>query len=42
MPGASHAYYDWKPDSATKETFERFGRPYARQMEDFFNSVFYR
>ena len=42
VPGASHAYYDWKPDSATKETFERFGRPYARQMEDFFNSVFYR
>ena len=42
VPGASHAYYDWKPDTATKEVFERFGRPYARQMEDFFNSVFYK
>lgn len=41
VPGAVHAYYDWKPDSATKETFDRFGAPYARQMEDFFNTVFY-
>jgi len=41
VPGAVHAYYDWKPNSATKETFRRFGVPYARQMEDFFNTVFY-
>ena len=41
VPGAQHAYYDWKPDSRTKETFLRFGAPYARQMEDFFNTVFY-
>ena len=42
VPGAQHAYYDWKPDSRTKETFLRFGAPYARQMEDFFNTVFYQ
>lgn len=41
VPGAVHAYYDWKPDSATKETFRKFGVPYCRQMEDFFDSVFY-
>ncbi len=42
VPGAAHAYYDWKPDTATKETFNKYGEPYARQMEDFFNTVFYK
>ena len=42
VPGAAHAYYDWKPDSATKATFVKYGEPYARQMEDFFNTVFYK
>ena len=42
VPGAAHAYYDWKPDSVTKETFDKYGAPYARQMEDFFNTVFYK
>lgn len=42
VPGAQHAYYDWKPDAATKETFWKYGAPYARQMEDFFNTVFYK
>ena len=42
VPGAAHAYYDWKPDTATKETFIKYGAPYARQMEDFFNTVFYK
>ena len=42
VPGAAHAYYDWKPDTATKETFNKYGAPYARQMEDFFNTVFYK
>ena len=42
VPGAAHAYYDWKPDTATKETFMKYGVPFARQMEDFFNTVFYR
>lgn len=42
VPGAQHAYYDWKPDSATKEVFWKYGAPYARQMEDFFNTVFYK
>ncbi len=42
VPDAVHAYYDWKPDAATKETFWKFGAPYARKMEEFFNSVFYK
>ncbi len=42
VPGAVHAYYDWKPDAATKTTFWKYGAPYARQMEDFFNTVFYK
>ena len=42
VPGAVHAYYDWKPDAATKATFWKFGAPYAHQMEEFFNSVFYK
>ena len=42
VPGAAHAYYDWKPDSATKATFVKYGEPYAKQMEDFFNTVFYK
>lgn len=42
VPDAGHAYFDWKPDPATKRTFDRFGVPYARQMEDFFDTVFYK
>jgi acetyl esterase/lipase len=42
VPGAAHAYYDWKPDATTKATFDRFGAPFAHQMEQFFNTVFYR
>lgn len=41
VPGAVHAYYDWKPDSATKATFWQYGAPYAHKMEEFFNTVFY-
>jgi len=42
VPDAVHAYYDWKPDSATKETFWKYGAPYTREMEKFFDTVFYR
>lgn len=41
VPGAVHAYYDWKPDTPTKEAFWQFGQPYAREMEKFFDTVFY-
>lgn len=41
VPDAVHAYYDWKPDAATKATFWKYGAPYAHRMEEFFNSVFY-
>jgi hypothetical protein len=39
--GAGHAFFDWKPDAATRATFARYGVPYAAQMQAFFNSIFY-
>jgi acetyl esterase len=41
VPGAAHAFLDWKPDPQVKATFKRFGVPYSARMEEFFNSVFY-
>jgi acetyl esterase/lipase len=41
VPGAAHAFLDWKPDARTKDTFNRFGVPYAAKMKDFFDSIFY-
>jgi acetyl esterase len=41
VPGAAHAFLDWKPDPKVKNTFKRFGVPYAAKMEEFFDSVFY-
>jgi acetyl esterase/lipase len=39
--GASHAFFDWKPDSRTKATFARYGPYYAAAMREFFASVLY-
>jgi acetyl esterase/lipase len=39
--GAGHAFFDWKPDARTKATFKKYGIYYCKQMELFFNSVFY-
>jgi acetyl esterase/lipase len=39
--GASHAFFDWKPDARTKATFAQFGVYYAAAMKAFFNSVLY-
>jgi acetyl esterase len=39
--GASHAFFDWKPDERTKATFAKYGVFYCSEMEGFFNSVFY-
>lgn len=36
VEGASHAFFDWKPDQGTKNTFARFGVPYAEKMKRFF------
>ncbi|MBN2588693.1 MAG: alpha/beta hydrolase [Sedimentisphaerales bacterium] len=41
VEGASHAFFDWKPDALTKATFAQYGVPYAAKMKDFFNAVFY-
>lgn len=40
--GAGHAFFDWKPDDATKATFARFGVYYAAAMKAFFESVLYQ
>ncbi|MBN2164578.1 MAG: alpha/beta hydrolase [Pontiellaceae bacterium] len=39
--GAGHAFFDWKPDPQTRATFRKIGVYYIREMEAFFNSVFY-
>jgi acetyl esterase len=39
--GASHAFFDWKPDAQTKETFQQFGVYYAAEMKAFFTSILY-
>ena len=37
--GASHAFFDWKPDTRTKDTFRQYGIYYAAEMKAFFASV---
>jgi acetyl esterase/lipase len=37
--GASHAFFDWKPDARTKATFAQYGVYYAAEMKEFFASV---
>jgi acetyl esterase/lipase len=39
--GASHAFFDWKPDANTKATFAKYGVYYAAEMRAFFTSVLY-
>ncbi len=39
--GAGHAFFDWKPDQNTKDTFYKYGVYYAAEMEAFFDSVVY-
>lgn len=39
--GASHAFFDWKPNESTKATFAKYGVYYAAQMRGFFTSVLY-
>jgi acetyl esterase/lipase len=42
VEGASHAFFDWKPDQRTKDTFAKYGVPYAAKMKAFFDEVFYK
>lgn len=37
--GASHAFFDWKPDVATQARFKQYGVYHAAQMKAFFASV---
>lgn len=41
VEGAGHAFFDWKPDRRTKDTFAKYGVPYAADMLRFFDEVFY-
>lgn len=41
VEGASHAFFDWKPDARTKATFAKYGVPCAAKMKSFFDAVFY-
>ena len=36
VEGASHAFFDWKPDARTRATFAEYGVPYAAKMKSFF------
>lgn len=38
---AGHAFFDWKPDTTTRATFDKYGVPYAAKMRAFFDQVFY-
>jgi acetyl esterase/lipase len=38
VSGANHAFFDWKPDPATKATFASYGVYYAAAMKEFFGS----
>lgn len=40
--GAGHAFFDWKVDQRTKDTFKKYGVYYAAEMKAFFNSIFYK
>ena len=39
---AHHAFFDWKPDPQTRETFAKYGVKYAAEMRKFFDGVFYK
>ncbi len=39
---AGHAFFDWKPDARTRETFAKYGVKYADEMRKFFDGVFYK
>jgi dienelactone hydrolase len=40
VEGAGHAFFDWKPDTRTKETFAKYGVPHAAKMKSFFDRIF--
>ena len=40
IEGVGHAFLDWKPNSKTMATFEKFAVPTAAKMKAFFDSVF--
>jgi acetyl esterase/lipase len=41
VEGAGHAFFDWKPNDQVKETFKKFGVPFAGKMRSFFQQHLY-
>ncbi len=41
VDGATHAYFDWKPDPTTQATYNSIGEPEMTLMMQFFDTVFY-
>jgi acetyl esterase len=39
--GASHTFFDWKPDEIAGAAFAKHVVFYCAEMEAFFNSIFY-
>ena len=37
--GADHAFFDWKPDEETQETFNKYGKYYSKHILLFFDSI---
>lgn len=37
--GANHAFFDWKPNESTVQTFNKYGVYYIEEMEHFFDSI---
>ena len=42
VEGASHAFFDWKPNDQVKATFAKYGVPYAAKMRAFFEKHLYQ
>lgn len=40
VEGANHAFFDWKPDQTTRDTFTVYGVPYTAKMVAFFDQIF--
>jgi len=42
VEGANHAFFDWKPDKTTIDTYHKYGVPHVNDMLAFFDSVIYK
>ena len=40
--GIGHAFFDWRHDPRSQETFDRYARPQIKIMTDFFDDILSR